>query len=179
MSDSSWLQLGKGKKVILHVLCESIPTRDDLNPEAFNDLLLVVGPFGKMAEWLGYPKDCHILYLFVDAQAKELLREEATKPNGDLPIFPMHRPIGGRGTIEMFWSRRRATYGVVAAIQYHVVADADQTVLGITHMSVRKPWRRNHINTHLMNWLRKHTLADSVKYYDLTQDGKKFVENYR
>ena len=141
-----------------------------LSHTVLEHLILSIGPFGPLGAFLGFDQRTYITYLCQSVEDLERIKTNAQ--GGDFPIYPARRAIGGHGTLEMFWRRRRATRGILGAVQAHPVVGAG---LMVTHMSVRPSWRRNRLNSHIINLVMDSHFCHSVEYSEPTQLGKLFI----
>lgn len=162
----------RGKTVYVESAADSIPLRQ-LPPEvAYKELIVAVGPFGPTAEFFGYDRNTYVLYFLQDSADLRALTEMAR--SGDIAIFPRRRAIGGPGTLDMFWKNsetKALTKLLAGAVQYIVL---DNKVI-ITHMSVRSKWRRNGLNTLMIEVIEAAHPGKSLVYEDPTDMGKKFM----
>ena len=91
------------------------------------------------------------------------------------PIFQNRQPIGGIGTINMFWDIAASKH-LVGAVQF--VASDDDNDLMITHMAVKDPYRRNRINSFMIDQVVKKYPHRKLSFHDPTPLGRKFMESY-
>lgn len=144
----------------------------DVKPEEIEPLLIGLGPFGPMGEFMGYHASTHIVYALEDSddreQVIEYIKAEMTA------IYPLRRAMGGPGTIEMFWRNshnRPLLKLLVGAVQYY----AHDGKLVITHMSVRPKWRRHGLNSLMVDNIASSHPGSEVIYDDPTEMGKRFM----
>lgn len=152
---------------------QAVPFRQ-LAPSDIKSLLVDVGPFGPYGEFFGYHRNTFILYLLQDAASRSEVI--AMAETGDVAIYPRHRPMMGRGTIEMFWKNpnfKSLTKQLAGAIQYIVLDDK----IVITHMSVPSKWRRNRLNTLMVEAIEQEHPGKPVEYEDPTEMGQKFMKS--
>jgi hypothetical protein len=93
---------------------------------------------------------------------------------GNIAIFPLHRARNGLGTLDMFWQNRETkalTKLLAGAVQYVVLDDE----VMITHMSVRPKWRRNGLNTLMIEVIEANNPGKPLVYDNPTDMGKQFM----
>jgi hypothetical protein len=133
--------------------------------------VVIIGPFGPLGKFFGYDESAHVMYLLVDSKHIDDIRERAK--TGDFAIFANRKAIGGPGTIQMFLRHPGAKY-VAAAVQYFISGDD----IVVTNMVVRPMFRRRGLNTRMMDDLRAHHSGLNLKFDDLTNEGRAFMESY-
>jgi hypothetical protein len=167
---SPWLMFGKRKM------------RDVAAAKDFAELsknVMIVGPFGPIAKIFGIDPDTHVLYMFKEEAERDKFYEGVAAGKVTPPIFQMYRPgIFGLGTIDLFL-KKKETKKMVAAVQCFVDTDGDKKTLVVTHMVVKPTYRREHINTFLVDYLVHQTGATAIEFDDLTDKGREFMLRYR
>lgn len=149
-------------------------------PEDLSDNIIIVGPFGPTAEFFGHDKTTHLLYF---------LQDEADRPavidrikSQDLAIFQPHVPLHllwrGTGSISLFWKHSLAKKYLAGALQYHFETWPSGEVLVLTHMAVKSKWRRNKLNSLMIDFLHSEYPNHRILFHELTQDGKAFMKVY-
>lgn len=139
--------------------------------------IIIAGPFGKgIAQIFGFHSNTHVLYFLIDPANRPELADKIRK--GDkMPIFPNYRPYHAPGTIDQFWaSDRKFTNKLAGACQY--VPYEDEKILLITHMSVKAAWRRQGLNTLMINAISQEYPDYEIVFDDPTSDGKKFHKSF-
>jgi hypothetical protein len=163
----------RGSTVYVTTGVESTPLRE-VSPDTARRFMINVGPFGKAAEFLGYSQHHHILYFLKDSEKKAEVIQHVQE--GLMAAFPMHRPgYGGPGTLDLFWSHPRfkpITKRLAAAMQYIVLEDE----IVITHMSVRPMYRRQRLNSLLVDFVVERNPSRKVVFDDPTDQGRKFMK---
>lgn len=150
----------------------SIPLRE-VAPADMAPFMIGVGPFGKALEFFGYHPETRTLYLLKDTDVKADARD-LIQHQGVIPIFALRRAIGGPGTLPMFWANKEnkvITKHMVAAMQYYVTPDE----IVLTHMSVQPKYRRQGVNTLLVDTVMSNYPGRKVVFDDPTPDGKRFM----
>lgn len=181
------LTISKGR-----VLANLKPVRDQLEgvgggADTFKENIAIVGPFGPTAEMFGHDRSTCVLYLLQDPKDREKIAEAAKE--GDFPLFqqylPMSMRFGSGGTIGLFWKHPIARKYLVGALQYHfedwkVGAEGTVRALVLTHMAVKPRYRKNKLNTLMIDYLRMEGDRgyDLVVFHDPTADGKAFMKAY-
>jgi len=166
-----------GKKKI--VSYGDVSMREAASRKQFDDTdenIIIYGPFGRMGEFFGFHPKTSVLYLFADpADRKEMYENLKADRVKQPPLFHRHRPAygGHPGTLEAFW-KNRATSKMMAAVQYY----ADGDTLVVTHMTVKPKWRRNRVNTFLVDWVMNHVGTKRVVFEEPTEEGGKFMKTY-
>ena len=166
-----------GKKKV--VSYGEMPMRQAASAKQFAGIeenVIVYGPFGKVGEFFGFHPSTSVLYLFADpADRKEMYESLRADKVKQPPLFQRRRPMfgGHPGTLEAFW-KNRATSKMMAAIQYFVDGDT----LVVTHMAVRPKWRRNRVNTFLVDWIAGRVGAKQIAFEEPTEEGGKFMKTY-
>ena len=149
-------------------------------PTDLRDNIIIVGPFGPTAEFFGHDKTTHLLYF---------LQDEADRPavidrikNQDVAIFQPHVPRHllwrGIGSISLFWKHSLARKYLAGALQYHFEIWPSGEVLVGTHMAVKPKWRRNKLNSLMIDFLHSEYPNHRILFHELTQDGKAFMKVY-
>lgn len=163
----------RGKTVYVKSADDSIPLRELPLDAARKNLTVIVGPFGPMGEVFGYHRNTRILYFLQDGADRPAVIEMVQL--SIVAVFPRRRrAMFGPGTLDMFWQNRETkalTKLLAGAVQY-VVLD-DQVM--ITHMSVRPKWRRNGLNTLMIEDIEATNPGKPLVYEDPTDMGKKFM----
>lgn len=160
-----------GKTVYAQSATGHVPLRK-LPQDAAELFMLDVGPFGPTAEIFGFHRNTRILYFLQDTADQPALIKMAE--SGDIAIYPRHRPMFGRGTIERFWQNpetKALTKLLAGAVQYVIFDDE----IMVTHMSVRPKWRRNGLNTLMIEAIEAANPGKPVVYEEPTDMGKKFM----
>ena len=143
---------------------------------AFEELkpnMLNVGPFGHVAEFLGYYHTTKVLYLLATEEDTAEMRRGLVSGEIHPALFPLRRAISGPGTLEMFLKNKSAKK-IIAAVQYYTY-EGD---LFITHMVVRPKWRRAHLNTLLVDTIVDTTKPVNIWWDDPTKMGEQFMSGY-
>lgn len=163
----------RGSTVYVTTGVENTPLRE-ISHDTATRFLVNVGPFGRMAEFLGYSEHSYILYFLKDSKNRSEVITHVQQ--GTMPVFPIHRPgYGGPGTLDLFWSHppfKPVTKYLAAAMQYVVLDDE----IVITHMSVRPMYRRQHLNSLLVDFVVERNPNRKVVFDDPTDQGKKFMQ---
>jgi hypothetical protein len=146
----------------------------DLTVGDLDGMFVGVGPFGNLGRFLGYGATGRVVYMLEDSdsmgEARELLGQS-------FPIFPIVRMGWGPGTIDMFWKSKgngKFLKMIVAAAQFHTDVDGK---LVITHMAVRPKWRRNRVNTFLIDSIAERHPELELVFDDPTDMGKSFMRS--
>ena len=149
----------------------------DATLKSLSENILVIGPFGPVARFFGYSPETHIL-CFVEkpADKKLLLKVAKGEAEGDIPMFAQRRPIGSRGTIAMFWSRPLNKKILAGAIQYYPMDQ--KKILVLTHMAVKEKWRRQGLNTQMIEYLKARYPDYQLLFHEPTDDGEAFMKKY-
>jgi hypothetical protein len=158
----------KGK----HVLVGGVPSTE-ITFQFLEPNMLNVGPWGHVAEFFGYYRTMHLLYLFATEEDRAAMGEGIKAGTIVPPIFPLRRGIAGPGTLEIFLKTKSAKK-VIAAVQYYTY-EGD---LFVTHMVVRSKWRRARLNTLLINAIIDDTKPVNIWWDDPTREGEKFMAGY-
>ena len=87
----------------------------------------------------------------------------------------MHLLMRGSGSIPIFWKHSLAKKYLAGALQYHFETWPSGEVLVLTHMAVKFKWRRNKLNTLMINFLRSEHPNHRILFHEPTQDGKAFI----
>lgn len=152
---------------------ESVRPLREYAAEEIEDLLLNVGPLGRVAAMFGYHPETYVLYLLKSSDDKPALREGARV--GRFPLFRLRAVMWSRGTLQQFWEEKENkpfTKRLAAAMQYYV--DGDNVVL--THMAVRPALRRNRVNSLLVEVLQSNHPGKTFVFDDPTEMGSKFMK---
>ena len=164
----------EGRNVVFY---GKVPMRDVAAAKRFDGAeqnVMIVGPFGFVAEMFGIHPKSHVLYLFADPKARAASYEGMRSGTMDYAVFSHYRAgMAGRGTLDAFWSQR-ATKKMAAAVQYFL----DGKTLVVTHMAVQPKWRRSRINTWLIDMIVDATEAEKVAFESPTADGMEFMRSY-
>lgn len=147
------------------------PTRE-LTAADIQPLLVNVGPFGPAGKFFGYHENTFILYLLLDSDDRPAIVDDVKA--GKVAIYPRRRAVGGPGTLDMFWRSRNVksiTKLLVGAVQYAVLDDK----VVITHMSVLPKWRRNRLNTLMIEAIAQDHPGMPFEYDAPTDMGEKFM----
>ena len=154
------------------------PEEDDLSEN-----IVIMGPMGPTGEFFGYHRETRLLYFLIDSKDKQFFHDVilGTHPDSKLgpPVFALRRAIGGPGTIEMFWKNKAykpLTKKLAGAIQY--IADPDEDEVILTHMVVKRGWRRRKVNSAMIGYLENRYPDKKFLYHELTPQGRKFMESY-
>ena len=145
----------------------------DLQLSDVEDLFVGVGPFGHVGELLGYGATGRIVYMLEDSDSVPMARELLAE---SFPIFPRVRMGWGPGTIDMFWKSRgngKFLKLIVGAVQLYT----KDGKLVITHMSVRPKWRRNRVNTLMIDAVADRHPELEIVFDDPTDMGKSFMRS--
>lgn len=170
--------LKKGKRVTVNrKALKDVPTAD----VSENMLIVKIGG-GFATEVLGYHPEEHILYFVEDPKSIQVLLDAAksTDRNADpLPFFMLRRPIGGIGSIPQFWKNKIAKKYIAGAIQFFV--EPDKIVL--CFMTVKPKFRRNRLNTHMINEIvNQFTVGPDgprdLFFHEPTKDGWAYMKYY-
>jgi hypothetical protein len=171
------------------VLAARRPLRDIYSAKDFGaieDNIIVVGPFGPMGEFFGHAKSTCVAYFLQDNKDRDPVIN-AIK-TGDIPIFQQHLPmqvvwrVGG--SISLFWKHPIARKYIASAVQFHFEdwkttrKPEGERVMVLTHMAVKPRYRRNKLNTLLIDYLIASEKPEVVVFHDPTKDGKAFMETY-
>lgn len=162
----------KGKKVFAgnKLLKES-------TPEALRENIAVIGPFGPIAKFFGYNPETSILCFVEEPKNKKLLIKIAKgEIGGEIPMFALHRPIASRGTLDMFWSRPLNRKILGGAIQFFPIPS--KKILVLTHMAVKPKWRRQGLNTKMVEYLQARYPGYELRFHSPTDMGASFMEKY-
>ena len=142
--------------------------------EALGENVITYG-LGAGASFFGYADNAQMLLLFDTPENRETAAERIRK--GEIaPVFPLRKPIGGQGTIPMFWSaiRRDKVVGLIGAAMGNVY-EGD---LVLTHMAVKEKYRRNRINWLMVSFFVEMTKVKRVVFDDLTTQGRAFMQSF-
>jgi len=145
----------------------------DLQLSDVDGMFVGVGPFGHVGEFLGYGATGRIVYMLEDNGSMPLARRLLAE---SFPIFPRARMGWGPGTIEMFWKSRgngKFLKLIAGAVQFYT----EDGKLVITHMSVRPKWRRNRVNTLMIDTAAEYHPGLEVVFDDPTEMGKSFMRS--
>lgn len=134
--------------------------------------LIVFGPLGPQASWFGFDENTYLVYMLIDPSKREEFINKA-QTIGKWPIFPMRKPIGAPGTIEMFWSNP-LTRMLVGALQ--LIVHDDELIA--THLAVKEKWRRQGVGTGIMNYAQVRWPGRKLLLHDLTTEGRGFMGGY-
>lgn len=168
------------------VLADKKPLRDYTSKlDALRKNILIVGPFGPVAEFFGHDKTTHILY-FLEDDADRAEAIEEIKSGEKLAIFHQHLSIRVAwqqgGSIAMFWKEPFAKRYLAGAVQYHfedwTKGKKTETVLVLTHMAVKPKWRGNRLNQIMLDFLKKENPGIKFYFHEPTEDGKAFMRTY-
>jgi hypothetical protein len=145
-------------------------TFDDVSP-----LILNVGPLGPTGEFFGYDRNTYLMYFLTNgAYASRALNIVRT---GEIPIYRLTRAMtASKGTLDMFWANpdtKGMTKLLAAAMQY---VRADDKII-ITHMSVLPKWRRNRINSLMVDTIAAKYPGRPIVFDAPTDLGKKFMSS--
>jgi GNAT superfamily N-acetyltransferase len=164
----------RGKTVYVESGDDSIPLRELPLAAARKNLIVGVGPFGPVGEVYGYHRNTHVLYFLQDGADRPALRK-MVQLSDIIAMFPRRRrAMFGPGTLDMFWQNPKTkalTKLLAGAVQYVVLGKE----VMITHMSVRPKWRRNGINTLMIEAIEATNPGKPLVYEDPTDMGKKFM----
>lgn len=134
---------------------------------------VTVGPFGDVAAVFGYDPNTYLLYLMEDSANIPRLQAAILGDSKDaFPLFPIRVPYGV-GAIDMFWQQRLAKL-MAGAVQYVVTPDR----IIITHMAVKAKWRRQKLNTKMIQLIMQKYPSRTLSFLQVTEDGRKFVESF-
>lgn len=137
----------------------------------FEQRSLTVGPLGRACP-PGYHPNTMVLYFLLDGKDKQRLIAAAQGQSLEaLPLFP-HCRVGNIGTLDAFWLLPLAANTLAAAIQFIPM----QNNVIITHMAVKPQWRRQGINSRLVESVQRRFPYQKIVFHDLTDDGKRFIE---
>jgi GNAT superfamily N-acetyltransferase len=89
-----------------------------------------------------------------------------------VPIFRLRRK-GRLGTIDAFWQENMAQL-LAGAIQFAVLPNQ----LILTHMAVRTNWRKQGINSRLVDYLKQRYPRRQIVYDSPTKMGQGFIDSY-
>jgi len=138
---------------------------------------MFVGPLGPFAQHFGFDPDTMLLYFFVDPADKPKMIDITTGRDTEnvIPLFPTRRPgKSGPGTIDVFWSKPAAKKWLAGALQF--IPQDDQIIL--THMAVKPKWRRNRLNTLMIEIMKDEFPNRKVLFHEPTDIGYKFMKFY-
>jgi hypothetical protein len=152
------------------------PLRDFVGRlDALSDFLVGVGPFGRLGEFFGYPRDTRILYFLENADDRKKVIELVQA--GIMPIYQQRRQLfAGGGTVDMFWENREVketTRLLAGAVQFFPNQATEQIV--VTHMSVRPKWRRNRLNWIMVDAIAERYPNFEIEFDSPTEMGSKFM----
>ncbi len=166
----------KGKKVFVELDNGSVVPLRDMTPEDVDPLIIIVGPFGPVAKFLGFHENTHVLYFLKDSADKQAIID-IIQGGGVMAVFQNRRGIGMPGTLDAFWRRKDAkplTKLLAGALQF-----IDDDKLYLTHMSVRSKWRRNRLNWLMVEEVRESYPSLELVFDDPTDMGRKFMRKYQ
>jgi ribosomal protein S18 acetylase RimI-like enzyme len=167
------------------VLANRKPIRD-LTPKDLKDNFVVIGPFGPVAELFGHDRTTHVMYCLQDeADRPEIVKAVQSQ---DFPMFQQHMSIrmawSQGGSLGAFWKHKIAKRYLAGAVQFHhedwKTIEGPKNVLVLTHMAVKPKYRKNKLNTHMVDYIIKNRdeAHDLVVFHEPTKDGWAFMKAY-
>jgi len=89
-----------------------------------------------------------------------------------IPLFGYRRDFMGPGTIDQLWRTAFAKRHVIGAAKFTV----EENRVIVTHMAVKKAFRRNRINTFMLEKLQEEYPGKAIQFHELTEEGRGFME---
>lgn len=123
-----------------------------------------------------FGKGAYIMWFFRSPTGRQRYLEILDDPEAKetVPIFPVRLPVGfGPGSLERFWKVKTSKL-LVGAIQFSVTDDQ----IVITHMSVKPKYRRNRVNSFMIDEIKKTFPDKGLFFHELTKQGRAFMKKY-
>lgn len=122
-----------------------------------------------------FPKDFFLLNMTDSLQSTKEIAESAktgqSSKGKQLMLF-IPGTLNRRSNFPTIWRKKQYHPGIIGAMQGHVIGDT----IEIDFMSVRPSYRRNKVNSLMLEFIKNYFPGKEVKYIDLTEEGKKFAE---
>jgi hypothetical protein len=149
-------------------------------PKDLETNIIIIGPFGPVAEIFGHDRTTHLFYFLQDEadhpKVTQLIKGQ------EIAIFQQHVPkhllMQGFGSIDLFWKQPLAKKYLAGALQYHFEDWPHTQVLVLTHMAVKPKWRRNKLNSLMLDYLKTEYPNHRILFHEPTQVGKAFMKVY-
>lgn len=141
---------------------------------------LIVGPLPAFL----FGTDRWMLWLCKDKKSAEAMKKEARSEKGNMPLFLDRKPIGGRGTLDMFLQHKMTKKHLLGGLMFRVPTELDDeyaTVkdrIIVSHMAVVPKARRKGLNTLMLDEVKQAFPGREIYYYDLTENGEAFRQKY-
>jgi hypothetical protein len=129
----------------------------------------------KLPDFFSYKPNMVMLWLL---DSPEEVKKVAEGKRGIAFFDPPRAAIAfssGRAPIESIFKKGKDSKNIIGAVLGSVVGDN----LEIVMMAVKKGYRRNAVNTFLVDHLRKSTNTKTISFWEPTEEGEAFEKAYR
>lgn len=117
-----------------------------------------------------FPKGFFALNLFNDPKSIQDVRD------GKAKLLLFHpSTLSATSNFLNIWQKKTTNKNILAAIQGTILDDK----IIIDFMSVRPKYRKRHINSSMIKWLKEKFPQREIEYVDLTEAGEKFVKKFK
>jgi len=149
-----------------------------LSQTSLSDLeenMLIMGPFGKALKFFGYHQNTHILYFLKNPANRSIMMDIIKGRSKEIiPFFPLHPPKFGPGSLALFTQMKIVKKYLVGAVQFIPIKEK----LILTHMIVLPKWRRQGLNSRMIQYLLTQYPDYELYYHNLTQMGEMFMKKF-